>query len=96
MMIGGSLGWVPSQTNALNTLPPHMYPHGSAIVNTLQPVSGAIAIAIVVSIMTSVRESKLSQSLSMSSAMTSGVPSCYRYLLKKGTIIAKNKKGFHK
>nr|WP_158331644.1 multidrug efflux MFS transporter [Brevibacillus laterosporus] len=71
------------------------YPHGCAIVNTLQRVSGAIAIVIVVSIMASVHESKLSQSLSMSGATTSGVHSAFIFTIAIVSI-AKNKKGFYK
>ncbi|WP_410894335.1 hypothetical protein [Neobacillus sp. 204] len=39
-------------TNALNVLPPHLYPHGTAIISTLQQVAGAVGTALLVSIMT--------------------------------------------
>ncbi|MGV2686231.1 hypothetical protein GNF82_18165 [Clostridium perfringens] len=51
MMIGLSMVWMPSQANGLNQLPPSLYPHGSAIMNTVQQVAGAIGIAVAVSIM---------------------------------------------
>lgn len=52
LMIGISMVWMPSQANGLNQLPPELYPHGSAIMNTLQQLSGAIGTAVAVSIMT--------------------------------------------
>jgi len=51
MMIGISMIMMPAQTNGLNQLPPHFYPHGTAIMNTLQQVSGAIGTAVAVSIL---------------------------------------------
>ncbi|WP_276353326.1 DHA2 family efflux MFS transporter permease subunit [Cohnella caldifontis] len=52
MLIGLSLVMMPAQTTGLNQLPPHLYPHGTAILNTLQQVSGAIGTALFISIMT--------------------------------------------
>lgn len=52
LMIGISMVWMPSQANGLNQLPPELYPHGSAIMNTLQQLAGAIGTAVAVSIMT--------------------------------------------
>jgi len=51
MMIGISMIMMPAQTNGLNQLPPQFYPHGTAIMNTLQQVSGAIGTAVAVSIL---------------------------------------------
>lgn len=51
MMIGVSMIMMPSQTNGLNQLPPQLYPHGTAIMNTLQQVFGAIGTAVAVSVM---------------------------------------------
>jgi len=53
MMIGISMIMMPAQTNGLNQLPPRFYPHGTAIMNTLQQVSGAIGTAVAVSILSS-------------------------------------------
>ena len=39
MMVGISMIMMPAQTNGLNQLPPEYYPHGTAIMNTLQQVS---------------------------------------------------------
>lgn len=51
MMVGISMIMMPAQTNGLNQLPTEYYPHGTAIMNTLQQVSGAIGTAIAVSIL---------------------------------------------
>ncbi|WP_068700748.1 DHA2 family efflux MFS transporter permease subunit [Paenibacillus yonginensis] len=53
MMIGISMVMMPAQTTALNQLPKRLYPHGTAIMNTLQQVAGAIGTALFISIMTS-------------------------------------------
>lgn len=53
MMVGMSLVMMPAQTTALNQLPRRLYPHGTAILNTLQQVSGAIGVALFISIMSS-------------------------------------------
>lgn len=52
LMLGISMVMMPIMTNALNELPPPLYPHGTAIITTLQQVSGAIGTALLVSIMT--------------------------------------------
>lgn len=46
LMIGAPLVMFPAQTNGLNALPREMSPDGSAIMNTAQQVSGAIATAL--------------------------------------------------
>lgn len=51
LMLGISMMMMPVMTNALNALPPKMYAHGTAIVSTLQQVSGAIGTAILVTVM---------------------------------------------
>nr|WP_273840197.1 DHA2 family efflux MFS transporter permease subunit [Halalkalibacter alkalisediminis] len=51
LMIAVSLIMMPGQTNGLNELPRRYYPHGTAILNTLQQVAGAIGIAFFISIM---------------------------------------------
>ncbi len=59
MLIGISMVMMPAQTTGLNQLPKQLYPHGTAIMNTLQQVSGAIGTALFVSIMSSGKESYL-------------------------------------
>jgi DHA2 family lincomycin resistance protein-like MFS transporter len=49
-MIGISMIMMPAQTTGLNQLPKKLYPHGTAIMSTLQQVSGAIGTALFISI----------------------------------------------
>ncbi|WP_429374911.1 DHA2 family efflux MFS transporter permease subunit [Paenibacillus sp. DS2015] len=51
LMIGIAMIMMPAQTNGLNQLPRELYPDGTAIMNTLQQVAGAIGTAVAVSIM---------------------------------------------
>lgn len=53
MSLAMSMIMMPAQTNGLNQLTPQYYPHGSAILSTLQQVAGAIGIAFFMSIMSS-------------------------------------------
>ncbi|XXM71076.1 MDR family MFS transporter [Lysinibacillus sphaericus] len=87
LMLSISAIMMPAQTNALNELPKNLYPHGTAIANTLQPVSGALGVSIFVSIMTQSRESfiegyngKVTQDV-MNDAMTFGVHHAYWFAL---------------
>jgi EmrB/QacA subfamily drug resistance transporter len=50
-MLGMSMVMMPVSTNGLNQLPKMYYPHGTAMNNTLQQVSGAIGTALLVTIM---------------------------------------------
>lgn len=87
LMLSISAIMMPAQTNALNELPKNLYPHGTAIANTLQPVSGALGVSIFVSIMTQSRENfmnsyngKVTQDV-MNDAMTYGVHHAYWFAL---------------
>lgn len=51
LMLSVSAIMMPAETNGLNQLPKHLYPHGTAVMTTLQPVTGAIGVAVFVSIM---------------------------------------------
>nr|WP_213583540.1 MDR family MFS transporter [Paenibacillus sp. J2TS4] len=53
LMIAIAMIMMPAQTNGLNQLPRRMYPHGTAVLNTLQQISGAIGVALFISIMAS-------------------------------------------
>jgi DHA2 family lincomycin resistance protein-like MFS transporter len=53
MSIAMSMIMMPAQTNGLNQLTRQYYPHGTAIMNTLQQVAGALGIAFFISVMTS-------------------------------------------
>ena len=50
LMVSISMIMMPAQTNALNQLPLHLYPHGSAIANTLMQVAGAVGAALFIAI----------------------------------------------
>ncbi|MCU6792746.1 DHA2 family efflux MFS transporter permease subunit [Paenibacillus sp. WQ 127069] len=52
LMIGIALVWMPAQTNGMNQLPREMHRDGTAIMNSLIQVAGAIGMAVSVSIMT--------------------------------------------
>lgn len=60
LMISVSMVMMPAQTNGLNQLPRELYPDGTAIMNTLQQVSGAIGTAVAISIMSAGSEAFLS------------------------------------
>ncbi|MCP3030131.1 DHA2 family efflux MFS transporter permease subunit [Halobacillus sp. A1] len=72
LMLSVSAIMMPAQTNGLNQLPKRLYPHGTAIMNTLQPVSGAIGVSVFISILTSREESFLqnAENPASESAMT--------------------------
>lgn len=53
LMMGVSMIMMPAQTNGLNELPKELYPDGTAIMNTLQQVAGAIGTAIAISLLSS-------------------------------------------
>ncbi|WP_022900589.1 MDR family MFS transporter [Humibacter albus] len=52
IMAGISIMMAPLNTDALSSLPEHLYSHGSAILNTVQQVAGALGIAVFVTIST--------------------------------------------
>jgi DHA2 family lincomycin resistance protein-like MFS transporter len=87
LMLSISAIMMPAQTNALNELPKKLYPHGTAIANTLQPVAGALGVSIFVSIMSQSRDNFLEgQSAQvteqiMNEAMTQGVHHAYWFSL---------------
>ncbi|MBO0992843.1 MDR family MFS transporter [Bacillus sp. SD088] len=51
LMLTVSAIMMPAETNGLNQLPKRLYPHGTAVMSTLQPVGGAIGVSVFVSIM---------------------------------------------
>ncbi|MFC4024827.1 MDR family MFS transporter [Oceanobacillus longus] len=51
LMISVSATMMPAETNGLNQLPKELYPHGTAVMTTLQPVAGAIGVSVFISIM---------------------------------------------
>lgn len=83
MMIGVSMIMMPAQTNGLNQLPPQLYPHGTAIMNTFQQVFGAIGTAVAVSVMSNGSEKFMKSAENISdislvpAAMTAGVHNAF-------------------
>lgn len=67
-MLGISLVMMPVMTNGLNTLPMKAYPHGTAINNTLQQVSGAIGSAFLITLMNTRTESAAGELLANGTA----------------------------
>jgi hypothetical protein len=57
-MLGMSLVMMPVMTNGLNQLPMSANPHGTAMNNTLQQISGAIGTAVLVTVMNNRMETK--------------------------------------
>lgn len=57
-MFGMAMVMMPIMTNGLNQLPNHLNPHGTAINNTAQQVSGSIGTAVLITIMNSVTKTK--------------------------------------
>ena len=51
LMLSVSAIMMPAETNGLNQLPKRLYPHGTAVMSTLQPVAGAIGVSVFISIM---------------------------------------------
>lgn len=64
LMVSVAAIMMPAETNGLNQLPKQFYPHGTAIMSTLQPVAGAIGVAIFISIMTARQNRILSNAAS--------------------------------
>lgn len=83
LMVAISMIMMPIQTNGLNQLPQRYYPHGTAILNTLSQVAGAIGVAFFISIMTSGQRRFLEQSVDPNSpaqqveAMATGVHNAF-------------------
>lgn len=83
LMISISAMMMPAETNGLNQLPKKLYPHGTAVMTTLQPVAGAIGVSVFVSIMNARQSHILSQAenpldeQTINLAMTSGLKLVY-------------------
>ncbi|MFS0890221.1 hypothetical protein [Peribacillus frigoritolerans] len=85
LSIGTALILMPAQTNALNQLPPD--PHGTAVINTLPQVTGAIGIAVAVSILMGGMEKYLhgssapAKQVEMANAMSAGSQNVFLYMI---------------
>ncbi|CAM5639917.1 MFS transporter OS=Lysinibacillus sphaericus OX=1421 GN=LS41612_02765 PE=3 SV=1 [Lysinibacillus sphaericus] len=83
LMLSVSAIMMPAQTNGLNQLPKSLYPHGTAVMTTLQPVVGAIGVAVFISIMNAKQNHFLQKATNpsdpstISQAMVAGVELVY-------------------
>lgn len=83
LLIAISAIMMPAETNGLNQLPKSLYPHGTAIMTTLQPVAGAIGVSVFISLMTAKQMRELGQSATpevpevINAALVSGVEFVY-------------------
>ena len=83
LMVGVSLVMMPAQTNGLNQLPRELYPDGTALLNTLQQVSGAIGTAVAITIMSGTQTAYLkgmtdsTTPSAISESLTAGVQSAF-------------------
>ncbi|MCG1010273.1 multidrug efflux MFS transporter [Salinicoccus sp. ID82-1] len=83
LMISVSAIMMPAQTNGLNQLPKNMYPHGTAVVSTLQPLAGAIGVSVFISVLNARQASFLSNAdapndpATVNEAMVAGVELVY-------------------
>lgn len=86
MMVSISMIMMPSHTNALNELPKHLYPHGTAVGEMMQPIAGAMGVSIFVSIMTHGQKTALDgisrpSVQQMNDALTTGVHHAYWFAI---------------
>jgi DHA2 family lincomycin resistance protein-like MFS transporter len=87
LSIGTALILMPAQTHALNQLPPELYPHGTAVINTLPQVTGAIGIAVAVSILMGGMDKYLhgfsvpAKQIEMANAMSAGSQNVFLYMI---------------
>lgn len=92
LMIGVSMVMMPAQTNGLNQLPRELYPDGTALLNTLQQVSGAVGTAVAITIMSTSQTAYLKEladpttATAISESLTSGVQTAFVFGLSLAVI----------
>ena len=72
--VGMSMVFMPVSTNGLNQLPRRLYPHGTAMNNTLNQVAGAIGTALMVTLMTTYAASRAKELKSTAMEKLTGQP----------------------
>lgn len=85
IIVGQALLWTPVFAAALGILEKHLLPHGSAITNTVQQLSGAAGIAISFSLMASVSARYVAGGEGAASAMAHGAQ--LTYLVGSGLVL---------
>ncbi|MEY9978446.1 DHA2 family efflux MFS transporter permease subunit [Lysinibacillus sp. RC79] len=87
LFLGVSMVLMPAQTNGLNQLPKNLYPDGTALMNTLQQMSGAIGTAVAITIMSASQKrymnnmTDLSDPSSIRASLTAGVQDSFIFTL---------------
>lgn len=83
IMLSISATMMPAETNGLNQLPKRLYSHGTAVMSTLQPLSGAIGVSVFISLFNSKQASYLegvadpTSEASLTEAMVTSVEHVY-------------------
>jgi len=77
LSIGLALLFTPLFTAGLGSLPPHLYAHGSAILNTVQQIAGAAGVAVLITVMTAHIRSQLADGASVTGATAVGIHSAF-------------------
>ncbi|UQW99361.1 DHA2 family efflux MFS transporter permease subunit [Streptomyces sp. RerS4] len=70
---GMAFVFTPLFTSGLSVLPPHLYPHGSAILGSLQQVAAAAGTALVISVMSGRAASAAADGADATSALATGI-----------------------
>ncbi|WP_234343709.1 DHA2 family efflux MFS transporter permease subunit [Streptomyces sp. WM6372] len=70
---GMALVFTPVFTSGLSVLPPHLYPHGSAILGSLQQVAAAAGTALVISVMSGHAATAASEGADATGALATGI-----------------------
>ncbi|MDF2917315.1 MAG: permease of the major facilitator superfamily, partial [Microbacterium sp.] len=77
LSLGLAFMFTPLMTSALGSLPRELYPHGSAIVSTVQQLAGAAGTAVFVTLMTVGAASAVSGGASVVDATATGIHSAF-------------------
>ncbi|MBD8207918.1 multidrug efflux MFS transporter [Microbacterium sp. CFBP 8790] len=77
LSMGLALSFTPLFTASLGSLSPQFYSHGSAVLGTVQQVSGAAGIALMITIMSAVSASEVSRGASALAASASGAQAAF-------------------
>ncbi|MDB5659965.1 MAG: family efflux transporter permease subunit [Cypionkella sp.] len=85
IIVGQAFLWTSSYAASLGALKKHLLPHGSAIMNTIQQLSGAAGIAIAFSIMTATAAALVSGGKAAGPAMAQGAQ--HSYLIAFGMVV---------
>ncbi|WP_071458673.1 DHA2 family efflux MFS transporter permease subunit [Bacillus massilinigeriensis] len=86
---GMSMVLMPVSTNGLNQLPARLYPHGTAMNNTMNQVSGAIGTALLVSLMTTRTSTHIEEMTKSAMAAAGTQPSAASMAEMKQQIVMK-------